>query len=62
MRNRIGATRNAQTDNRKVREMRTRVRFDRSGRESINRRLDEMDMSLSDYLRHLVQKDIGVYV
>jgi len=62
MRNRIGATRNAQTDNRKDREMRTRVRFDRSGRESINRRLDEMGMSLSDYLRHLVQKDIGVYV
>lgn len=49
-------------DDRNGREMRGRVRFHRSGQESISRRLDEMEMNLSDYLRHLVQRDIGVYV
>ena len=44
------------------REMRPRVRFHPSGKDSINRRLEETGMTLSDYLRHLVQKDIGVYV
>lgn len=49
-------------DLRHEREMRARIRFDRSGQESISRRLEEMEMNLSDYVRHLVQKDIGVYV
>jgi len=44
------------------REMRPRVRFHGSGKDSINRRLEETGFTLSDYIRHLVQKDIGVYV
>ena len=44
------------------REMRPRVRFHGSGKDSINRRLEETGLTLSDYIRHLVQKDIGVYV
>ena len=49
-------------EDRNGREMRARVRFDRTGQDSISRRLNELDMNLSDYVRHLVQRDIGVYV
>ena len=51
-----------ETGNYHGRESRARVRFHRSGMPSVSRRLEEMDMSMSDYLRHLVQKDIGVFV
>jgi len=44
------------------REMRPRIRMGRWAQPSINRRLEELDMSISDYIRWLVEKDIGVKV
>ena len=44
------------------RQKRSRIYFHESAQPSINRRLDEMEMSFSDYVRRLVQRDIGVYV
>jgi len=44
------------------REMRARIRLYRTGQESISRRLSELDMSLSQYVRLLIREDIGVRV
>ena len=43
-------------------ERRSRVYFHESAHESINRRLEEVQMTFSDYMRYLVRMDIGVYV
>ena len=43
-------------------QKRSRVYIHESARDSINRRLEEVNMTFSDYMRHLVQRDIGVYV
>jgi hypothetical protein len=44
------------------REMRPRIRMGRWAQPSINRRLEELNMDLSEYIRWLVEKDIGVKV
>jgi len=42
------------------REMRPRIRMGRWAQPSINRRLEELDMDLSEYIRWLISNDIGV--
>ena len=42
------------------REMRPRIRMGRWAQPSINRRLEELDMCISDYIRWLIERDIGV--
>ena len=62
---RIDMKRNKSDENREYRnrrEMRVRIAFHRSGQEAIRQRLDELDMSISDYVRMLVREDVGVYV
>lgn len=44
------------------RAMRMKILMHDSARFSLASRLQELDMSMSDYLRLLVQKDIGVKV
>ena len=44
----------------KGKERRSRVYFLESAQKSIDRRLEELGMSFSNYLRWLVEKDIGV--
>ena len=46
----------------KHKQRRSRIYFYESAQPSINRRLEEVNMSFSDYIRWLVEKDIGVKV